>query len=118
MKTTMYQIMHPGSGGELIGFPDAPDGWSPDDQPTLEGAEISEAHWEVVRALQHLFSRNEGRFLNRRALQDALEEHFHLQGGVRYLYQLFPLGPVSQGCRLAGLEPPPGSSSASFGSVL
>ncbi|MGB5339763.1 MAG: sulfite reductase, partial [Gammaproteobacteria bacterium] len=36
---------------------------------------------------------------------------------LKYLYTLLPGGPVAQGCRLAGLEPPAGSQDAGFGSV-
>jgi tRNA 2-thiouridine synthesizing protein E len=33
------------------------------------------------------------------------------------LFEIIPGGPVAQGCRLAGLKPPPGSVDPSFGSV-
>jgi tRNA 2-thiouridine synthesizing protein E len=36
---------------------------------------------------------------------------------MKFLYKLLPGGPVSQGCRLAGLEPPAGSTDPGFGSV-
>lgn len=55
--------------------------------------------------------------IRRRALHDALEEKFHHKGGLKFLYTLFPRGPVAQGCRLAGLTPPPGSFDPSYGSV-
>jgi tRNA 2-thiouridine synthesizing protein E len=34
------------------------------------------------------------------------------------LFKLFPKGPIAQGCRLAGLEPPAGSVDLGFGSVV
>ena len=82
-----------------------------------EGIELSPDHWEVLNALQEYFARQEGAAIRRRALHDALEEKFHHKGGLRYLYMLFPGGPVAQGCRLAGLEPPAGAFDPSYGSV-
>ena len=52
-----------------------------------------------------------------RELHDALDEHFHAKGGMKFLYTVLPGGPVAQGCRLAGLTPPAGSVDPSFGSV-
>jgi tRNA 2-thiouridine synthesizing protein E len=81
-----------------------------------EQLELGPDHWEVLDALQEYFARQEG-VIRRRALHDALEEKFHHKGGLRYLYMLFPGGPVAQGCRLAGLEPPAGAFDPSYGSV-
>jgi hypothetical protein len=47
----------------------------------------------------------------------ALDERFHHKGGMRYLYQLLPGGPVAQECRLAGLKAPAGAVDKGFGSV-
>ena len=55
---------------------------------------------------------------NNLELVDALDEKFHSKGGMKYLYRLFPSGPVAQGCRIAGIEPPSGSIDNSFGSVV
>lgn len=82
-----------------------------------EQLELGPEHWEVLNALQEYFARQEGAAIRRRALHDALEEKFHHKGGLRYLYMLFPGGPVAQGCRLAGLEPPAGAFDPSYGSV-
>ena len=53
-------------------------------------------HWQVVRALQEFYARHEGDTINVRELHDALDEHFHEAGGIKYLYQLFPKGPGSR----------------------
>lgn len=102
-------------------FPHAPSGWSRENAAATaraEGLSLTGDHWEVVRALQAYYARHEQRVHNLRELHDALEEKFHRQGGVRYLYTLFPGGPVAQGCRIAGLEPPPGAVDRGFGSVV
>lgn len=52
---------------------------------------------------------------NARTLLRAMEEHFRLEGGRRHLFELFPRGPISQGCRLAGLPEPSGNIDPSFG---
>jgi tRNA 2-thiouridine synthesizing protein E len=36
---------------------------------------------------------------------------------MKYLYTLFPGGPIVQGCRLAGLKAPAGATDRGFGSV-
>ena len=101
-------------------FPHAPAGWSVPvarDVAAGEGITAEADHWKAVRALQEFYARHDGPSINTRELHDALEERFHAHGGMKFLYRLFPGGPVSQGCRLAGLEPPAGSADAGFGSV-
>ncbi|MXZ80941.1 MAG: TusE/DsrC/DsvC family sulfur relay protein [Gammaproteobacteria bacterium] len=100
-------------------FPHAPQGWDVDEALTRAGSlgiELTDDHWEVVAALQEYCSKHE--VVNRRELVDALNEKFHIKGGTRFLYYLFPGGPVAQGCTVAGLEVPFGSVDRSFGSVV
>jgi len=78
---------------------------------------LSEDHWEAIRALQSFFARHEDTSINLRELHDALDEKFHQKGGIKYLYTIFPGGPVNQACKIAGITPPPGSANLSFGSV-
>ncbi|MDP2028040.1 MAG: TusE/DsrC/DsvC family sulfur relay protein [Thiobacillus sp.] len=102
-------------------FPYAPFGWTREDAmkaARAENLELTEAHWEVVRALQNYYAHHEDdTVISLRDLHDALDEHFHLQGGLKYLYTLFPGGPIAQSCRLAGLKAPFMASDSSFGSV-
>mgnify|MGYP003332164500 CR=1 FL=1 len=107
----MYDILHPGQGGAPDGFPNAPAGWTPEEGVKAVAEEriaLDDRHWDVVRALQAYFARHDHYVGNVRALYDALEERFHQKGGRRYLFELFPIDPIGQGCRLAGLEPPAG----------
>jgi tRNA 2-thiouridine synthesizing protein E len=119
MADSMREILNPNLATEKDpAFPHAPEGWTEASAAGLareEGIELTSAHWEVVRALQEYFTRNETPHV--RELHDALDEKFHSQGGIKYLYGLFPGGPVAQGCRLAGLQPPAGAIDKSFGSV-
>lgn len=103
------------------GFPHAPHDWTvsaAQRTAATEGLRLNDDHWLAVRALQEFFARHDaGPPVNPRELHNALEEKFHSEGGMKYLYRLFPGGPVAQGCRLAGLQPPAGSVDRGFGSV-
>jgi TusE/DsrC/DsvC family sulfur relay protein len=102
-------------------FPHAPSEWTRESalaQARRDGLTLNEDHWEVIRALQDYFQRHEEPGFHGRELHDALDEKFHQKGGIKYLYQLFPGGPIAQGCRMAGLEPPAGAVDRSFGSVM
>ena len=121
MEQTMNDIMHPHAhAGADPAFPYAPVDWTMSvakQTAQREGLHLQDDHWVVVRALQEYVSRHEPGDINLRELHDALEERFHTKGGIRYLYTLFPGGPVAQGCRLAGLEPPTNAEDKGFGSV-
>jgi tRNA 2-thiouridine synthesizing protein E len=82
-----------------------------------ENLALGDDHWELVRSLQEFFARHEEGEIRLRDLSDALDEKYHHKGGVKYLYTLFPGGPIAQGCRLAGLKAPAGATDLSFGSV-
>lgn len=103
-------------------FPYAPIGWSRESAEEIaqtEGLAMSEIQWRVVYALQEFYVRHhEDATINVRELHDALDEYFHMEGGLKHLYELFPKGPVTQGCRLAGLQPPPGAQDKGFGSAV
>ena len=92
--------------------------WSPITARQLaqnEGiGELTEAHWHVIYALRNLY-RESGASANAREVMHMLEQDFIDEGGRRYLYELFPKGPVSQGSRLAGVPVPPYASDPSFG---
>lgn len=118
---TMNDILHPGREPDPE-FPHAPENWTRDfarEQAKAEGLELGDDHWEVIRALQEYWhEHDEGHEVKLRELHDALDEKFHAKGGLKYLYGILPGGPVAQGCRLAGLEPPPGAVEPGFGSVV
>lgn len=81
-----------------------------------EGIELTESHLDVLCTLRDQYAEC-GPPANARVLLKSLESAYHDQGGRKYLFQLFPYGPVTQGCRLAGLPTPPGNTDPSFGSV-
>ena len=116
---TMDEILHPGSQARRHpAFPHAPDGWEPATAEALAGdLKLGDEHWQVLRDLQEYFARNGDGRIQARELHDALEEKFHQKGGIKFLYELFPGGPLAEGCRLAGLQAPRGSRDPGFGSV-
>jgi TusE/DsrC/DsvC family sulfur relay protein len=102
-------------------FPHAPGDWTKGDASAAAASEnltLTEDHWRVIQALQDFYARQEEPVINMRELHDALDEAFHPEGGIRYLYTLFPDGPVAQGCLLAGLTPPAGARDQGFGSAM
>lgn len=119
---TMEEVLNPGvTAGQDPNFPNAPIEWRKEhaiDKAQAEGITLSDDHWNVISALQEYFVRHEDKRINTRELHDALDEKFHTKGGITYLYELLPGGPIAQGCRLAGLEAPAGAVNSSFGSVV
>jgi tRNA 2-thiouridine synthesizing protein E len=119
MADSMKEILNPGSVRKASpAFPHAPIDW--DETAAIEAADeqglsLEDHHWEVIRALQKFFARNEDP--KAREIHDALDEKFHALGGLKFLYTLLPGGPVVQGCRLAGLTPPVGAEHDSSGTV-
>ena len=102
-------------------FPHAPLDWTRESAEVVaraEGLALTDDHWETVRALQTYYAQHaDDTVITLRELHDALNESFHHKGGLRYLYALFPGGPVAQACRIAGLKPPFTAVDRGFGSV-
>ncbi len=83
---------------------------------SADGIELSEAHFEVLKFLRKNYI-EQGPSESVRKLAKLLDEQFADQGGRKYLYALFPKGPIDQGNRIAGLPPLHGSTDPSFGSA-
>lgn len=119
MADSMKEILNPGAARKASSaFPHAPDEWdeaAATEVASKEGLSLKDHHWEVVTALQEFFARNDAP--KAREIHDALEEKFHALGGLKFLYEVLPGGPVAQGCRLAGLTAPEGAEDGSSGSV-
>jgi len=81
-----------------------------------QGIELTEAHWAVIFCLRERYRIN-GPARSARDLVRDMDHEFAAEGGRRYLYELFPRGPLLQACRIAGLPAPPGTCDLSFGSV-
>jgi tRNA 2-thiouridine synthesizing protein E len=101
-----------------------------DDEPTVEnwnrevaaslaqeeGLELNDDRWAVAEFLRKHFE-EVGNIEHARDMSTILHQRFEKQGGLKYLYTLFPRGPVSQGCKIAGIPVPADSKSESFGNI-
>lgn len=81
-----------------------------------EGMELNEDHWSAVKSLRNRYAGGASH-RHARELVNFLEEMFAEKGGRKYLYQLFPGGPVTQGCKIAGLPIPADSKDPGFGTT-
>jgi len=119
MSESIIQMLNPeNSRTKEALFPHAPEGWTSADaekQAEIEGITMKEIHWQTIIGLQEYYAKHDK--VHTREIHDAMEEKFHAEGGLKYLYTEFPKGPIAQGCRLAGLHAPADSASDSFGSV-
>ncbi|MFN3715439.1 MAG: TusE/DsrC/DsvC family sulfur relay protein [Thiobacillus sp.] len=81
-----------------------------------DGLELTDDHLGVIRYLRDCYA-DHGGTVNARALASSLEEEFAGVGGHKFLYTLFPRGPIAQATRYAGLPMPPGTRDPSFGTT-
>lgn len=73
-----------------------------------EGVELTGKHWEVLHFLHEYHQRFGHVPANLRLFVTAVKNGLGAeQGTSRYLYGLFPNGPLRQACRIAGLPRPP-----------
>lgn len=81
-----------------------------------EGIELTDAHFEVLHYLRRCHDRF-GQIYQAHTLAQALEIRFATRGGKKFLSTLFPEGPVTQGCGIAGIPAPKDSIGASIGTA-
>ncbi len=83
--------------------------WTPEVTRTMaaaDGVELVDDHWALVEIFRTYFGQYEIEPPMRALVRRARETLGGDKGGSRYLYQLFPDGPGTQGCRYSGLPRP------------
>lgn len=81
-----------------------------------DGLELTDDHLAIIRYLRDCYA-DHGGTISARMLVHSLEEEFAGLGGHKFLFNLFPLGPIAQASRYAGLPTPPGTRDPSFGTT-
>ena len=71
-----------------------------------EGIELTPKHWEIVNFMREQY-REHGATPNFRNMLKAVNE-FWPEADSKALYDLFPIGPAKQACKVAGLPHPLG----------
>ena len=71
-----------------------------------EGIVLTDEHWLVIEYLRERF-RDDGQTPNFRHMLKGVNA-FWPEADSKALYELFPVGPAKQGCKVAGLPQPLG----------
>jgi tRNA 2-thiouridine synthesizing protein E len=79
-----------------------------------EGIQLGDGHWKAITFLRRYYL-DHGWPAYPRILIHELDKAFSDDGGTRYLYRLFPRGPLAQGTHIAGLPVPVNVTDTSFG---
>ena len=90
------------------------DDWSEEFASELakrDGIELFVDHWELIMYFREFYSENQANPTMHtivRTLGQMKGDHFHNQKEYeRHIYKLFPVDPIHEICKLAGLPMPP-----------
>ncbi|MFA7269653.1 MAG: TusE/DsrC/DsvC family sulfur relay protein [Sterolibacterium sp.] len=72
-----------------------------------EGLALTDDHWKIISFLRDKY-REDGHTPNFRAMLKEVSEDILPGCDSKGLYDLFPVGPAKQGCKVAGLPQPYG----------
>lgn len=73
----------------------------------LNDVELEQPHWEIIHFIRHYYLQFQ-HLPNARVFTKAVRNTLgEAKGNSRYLYRLFPKGPLKYACKIAGLPKPP-----------
>jgi tRNA 2-thiouridine synthesizing protein E len=88
------------------GFLADPEAWSPDVAnyiAAVEGINMTEHHWEVVHFLRDYYRQFRTAPSVKVLVKEIARKIGSEQANTKYLYKLYPCGPATQACKIAGL---------------
>ena len=88
------------------GFLTNPDEWDHDVAAyiaAVEGIQMTEQHWEVVKFLRDYYKQYQSAPLVKTLAREIGNKFGSDKGSTKYLYKLYPCGPDKQACKIAGL---------------
>ena len=68
------------------------------------GVHLTEKHWEAIDFINKFYDYHEDEELKVADYNNALKGRYSSQGGLKYLYSLFPDGPVNTITHLSGIS--------------
>jgi tRNA 2-thiouridine synthesizing protein E len=74
----------------------------------LDGIELTDAHWEVIRFLRNYYLQYQIAPMIKILVKEIGKVMGPEKGNTKYLYELYPGGPAKQACKFAGLPKPTG----------
>lgn len=114
-KTLAQEHADPASRGHLFEL----EPWTEEqaiEMARQDGLELTDAHLGIIRYLRDCYA-DHGGTVSARMLMQSLESEFARMGGHRFLYSLYPRGPIAQASHYAGLPLPPETRDPSFGTT-
>ena len=80
------------------------------------GVHLTQEHWDAINFVKGFYDYHEDEELKIGDYSNALKGKYAKQGGLKYLYSLFPDGPINCVTQLAGISVN-GTQNHSMGSV-
>lgn len=68
------------------------------------GITLTDEHWDAISFVKNFYDYHEDEELKVGDYSNALKGKYAKQGGLKYLYSLFPDGPINSVTRLAGIS--------------
>ena len=68
------------------------------------GIHLTDEHWDAIKFVKNFYDYHEDEELKIGDYNNALKGKYARQGGLKYLYSLFPDGPINTVTQLAGIS--------------